>query len=159
MNHLLEIAGKLCEVLLHVDDAVFVGNPCSNIAICTLSSTQLAKHLSEVLINDVCIIGRLLSENKGIDMLLQYLYEHKNIKFLIICGKDVHGHKAGHSLIQLHKFGTDNSNMIINSTSPEPKIISSKQIVEFFQRNISIINEIGESDLVKLQQRVNSLKN
>lgn len=158
MNSILEIIGKACELLLPIEKTVFLGNPNSEIVICTLSSINLAQELSHQILHDVNLVGRLLSENKGIDAILRYLYENKNIKILIICGKDVWGHKAGHSLIQLHRFGVNEQNFIINSSSPDPKILSTKKFIEYFQQNILIINKIDETNSNKIRHLVNSLK-
>lgn len=158
MNLLSEIIGKACEILLPIDNSVFPGNPGSEIVICTLSSISMAHQLSNQILQDTALIGRLLSENKGIDEILEYLYEHKNIKILVICGKEVLGHKAGHSLIQLHRFGVDTQNFIINSSSPDPKILSPKKFIEHFQQNISLIDRINEIDTNKIQQLINKIK-
>ena len=54
--------------------------------------------------NDVSIVGRLLSENKGIDSIINFVNENQKINTIIVCGKEVWGHKAGHSLFELHKM-------------------------------------------------------
>lgn len=158
MNSFLEIVGKACEILLPIDNAVFLGNTRSEIVICTLSSITLAKQLSDQVLSKVNLVGRLLSENKGIDSILHYLYENKNIYVLLVCGKEVMGHKAGHSLIQLHKFGVNENNYIINSSSPFPKLNSSKALIDHFRQNVSVIDKIDEINPIRIQHIINSLK-
>ena len=65
---------------------------------------------------------------------------------IIVCGKEVWGHKSGHSLFQLHKNGIDENKRIINSTSPDPFLTISKSKIEYFQNNITLVNLINESD-------------
>ena len=79
MNTLGEIIGELCNVILPIPEASFSGNSNSSIAVCTLSSIDLLKTFanSEIL-HDISIVGRLLSENKGIDSIIEYV--HTNIK-------------------------------------------------------------------------------
>ncbi len=56
------------------------------------------------------------------------------------------GHKAGHTLFQLHKNGVDKNNRIINSTSPDPHLTVSKSEIQYFQNNITLVNLINETD-------------
>jgi len=65
-------------------------------------------------------VGQLLSENKGIDSIIKHVNKNPQINTIIVCGKEVWGHKSGHSLFELHKNGIDQKNRIINSTSPDP---------------------------------------
>lgn len=65
MNAIGEAIGKLCKVILPINEEFYIGNSDSKIAICTLSSIDLLKNIanSEIL-NKISIVGRLLSENK-----------------------------------------------------------------------------------------------
>ena len=102
------------------------------------------------ILNKVAIIGRLLTENKGIDEIIRYVNYNKNIKKIIICGKEVWGHKAGHSLLQLHKNGVDNNNRIIGSKSPDPVLTVTKSEIDYFQKKVHLINLIGEINIRKV---------
>ena len=105
MNKLSDAIGKLCEVLLPIPEEFYIGNTNSSICVCTLSSIKLLKELkNSQIIENVAIAGRLFTENKGIDSIIKYVNQNKKIKTIIVCGKDVWGHKSGHSLFQLHKF-------------------------------------------------------
>lgn len=159
MNALGEAIGELCKVILPIPEERFLGNPASSVAVCTLSSIDLLKKFqnSDVL-NRICIAGRLLSENKGIDSMIDYVFNNKNVKTIIICGKEVWGHKAGHSLCELHKNGIDSSFRIINSQSPDPFVTLSKNKIKYFQENIHLENMIGETDFSIIEKKIKLLQ-
>ena len=100
--------------------------------------------------NKIAIVGRLLTENKGIDEIILYVNQHSNIKKIILCGRDVWGHKAGHSLLQLHKNGIDNNCRIIGSKSPDPILTVKKSEINYFQQEVKLINLIDEINLKKI---------
>ena len=68
MNLIEEIAGELCKILLPIEEKVFLGNSKSTIVLCTLSSMRLLREIANsVLMKEIMVAGRLLSENKVID--------------------------------------------------------------------------------------------
>jgi len=67
------------------------------------------------------------------------------------------GHKAGHSLLQLHKNGVDNNGRIIDSTSPDPVINLTKSKVKKFQSQVRIIDMIGETNQDKIIQSIKTV--
>ena len=155
MNSLENLAGEICKIILPIPDEVYYGNKDSSVAVCTLSSMDLLKKLSQSeILQNVAIVGRLLSENKGIESLVNHVNENSNIKTIILCGKEVWGHKAGHSLIQLHKNGVDENGRIINSTSPDPIVSVSEQQIKKFQSQVKIIDMIGEKNQEKIIQSI-----
>jgi len=148
VNALGEQIGKLCKIILPIPEESYLGNINSSIAVCTLSSIDLLKKLANPeILNHISIVGRLLSENKGIDSIIKYVNKNQKITTIIVCGKEVWGHKAGHTLFQLHKNGIDKNNRIINSTSPDPYLTVSKSKIQYFQNNITLVNLINEIDL------------
>jgi tetrahydromethanopterin S-methyltransferase subunit A len=154
MNSFAELAGHLCKILLPIPEEVFVGNLQSRVAICTLSSIDFLKEISSSeLMDRVAIAGRLFSENKGIDALIRYVVKHPEIDVIIVCGKEVPGHRAGHALLCAHKYGTDDQNRIINSTSPDPVLSVSKQELEQFQK-IVLVDKIGLTVLQDIKMLV-----
>jgi tetrahydromethanopterin S-methyltransferase subunit A len=147
VNAIGEAIGELCKVILPINEEFYLGNSDSSIAICTLSSIDLLKNFanSEIL-NQISIVGRLLSENKGIDSIIKYVNKNPKVDTIIVCGKEVWGHKSGHSLFQLHKNGTDQNNRIINSTSPDPFLTVSKSEIKYFQDNVNLIDLINVTE-------------
>ena len=157
MNSLSEIAGEICKILLPIHEEVFYGNPHSRVGICTLSSMGLLREIaSSDLLNKVAIAGRLLSENKGIDALVSHVVKNPTLDTIIVCGAEVSGHLAGHSLISLYKYGID-QNRIVNSSSPDPILSASKSEIQQFQKQITVIDKIGETKLEKIRAVVDSL--
>ncbi|QMU54089.1 MAG: tetrahydromethanopterin S-methyltransferase subunit A [Nitrosopumilus sp.] len=147
MNIIAEAIGELCKVILPINEEYFLGNSDSKIAVCTLSSIDLLKNFanSEIL-KDISIAGRLLSENKGIDSIVEFVYKNQKTNTIIVCGKEVWGHKSGHSLFQLCRNGIDKDKRIIGSTSSDPFLSASKSKIEYFQNNVTLIDLINETN-------------
>ena len=157
MNKLSDAIGKLCTVLLPIPEEFYIGNTNSSICICTLSSIKLLKELkNSEIIENVAIAGRLFTENKGIDSIIKYVNQNKKIKTIIVCGKEVWGHKSGHSLFQLHKYGIDKNNRIINSTSPEPILTVSNSQIQYFKKEITLVNLINETNMQLIIDKIQS---
>ena len=158
MNIIGEAIGELCKVVLPINEEFYLGNSESKIAICTLSSIDLLKNIanSEIL-HKISIVGRLLSENKGIDSIIKYLNKNYKVDTIIVCGKDVWGHKSGHSLFQLHKNGIDQNNRIINSSSPDPFLTVSKSEIKHFQDNVKLVNLINVIEIELILKKLEFL--
>ena len=157
MNKLSDAIGKLCEVLLPIPEEFYIGNANSSICVCTLSSIKLLKELqNSQIFENVAIAGRLFTENKGIDSIIKYVNQNKKIKTIIVCGKEVWGHKSGHSLFQLHQNGVDKNNRIINSTSPEPILTVPNSQIQYFQKEIILVNLINETNLQSIIEKIQS---
>ncbi|MGQ0377224.1 MAG: tetrahydromethanopterin S-methyltransferase subunit A [Nitrososphaerota archaeon] len=157
MKTLENAIGKLCKTILPINEEIFFGNQKSAIAICTLSSISLLKEISKSdIMEKISLAGRLLSENKGIDSLVRYTITNNTVKTIILCGKDVTGHKAGHSLLALYKNGIDDDGRIIGSHSPDPVLTVTKSDVTTFCNKVKILDMIGETSLEKINQAVDS---
>jgi len=155
LNKLGDTIGKICGVLLPISEEFYIGNYNSSICICTLSSIKLLKEIkNSKIIDNIAIVGRLFTENKGIDSIIKYINQNKKIKTIIVCGKDVWGHKSGHSLFELHKNGIDNNNRIINSTSPDPFLTVSESEIKYFQKQITLVNLINETNIELINNKI-----
>jgi tetrahydromethanopterin S-methyltransferase subunit A len=99
------------------------------------------------LMDKVALVGRLLSENKGIDAIIKFTLAHPELDRIIVCGREVKGHKAGQALLSLYKNGIDRNGRIIATASPYPILKSSMRNVEAFRKQIVIINAVGTEDI------------
>ncbi len=140
-------AGMLCKVLLPVKQEYYLGSGKVS-AICTLSSFDLLEKISRSsLIDKVLIAGRLVSENKGIDAMIDFSINHPRLSTIILCGKEVKGHRAGQALLSLAHKGIDSSGRIIGAVGPNPIITRPLNDVELFRHQVQIIDLIGTVDI------------
>ncbi len=156
MNIIKELAGEFCKILLPIEETICFGNSNSGTAICVLSSMNFLQEIkNSSLLNKISIVGRLFSENKGIDSLVKHAISN-NITTIILCGKDTSGHRSGHSLLCLYDNGIDQNHRIIGSQSPDPIVTLSKEEVSRFQNQVEVINQIGNMDISEIQSIVES---
>ena len=150
--------GDICKFLIPIKQEYYNGNG-RKIAICTLSSIKLLAEISNdiELMNNVVLVGRLLSENKGIDKIIKYCITNKELEHLVVCGKDAHGHIAGHSIIALWENGITRDGKNIKSKSPYPQLDSSYEDVETLRGRITIHNLIEEMDLNRIKSYVEGI--
>ncbi|MFN4336082.1 MAG: tetrahydromethanopterin S-methyltransferase subunit A [Candidatus Nitrosocaldus sp.] len=154
-----DIAGKVCEFILPIRHDIFIGNPNSSIAVCTLSSIDLLLSISRSdLMQYIAIVGRLLSENKGIDALVRYVIGGKRIRYIIIAGKDSKGHLAGQSLLALWINGIDSNGRIIGSKGKDPTLTVSKDEVDEFRAQINTVIDMRDViDVESIRKYVSTL--
>ncbi len=90
MNSLGNMVGELCKAILPIPEESYQGNSNSTVAVCTLSSLNLLRKIANSdILQHISIVGRLLSENKGIDAIIRHVNQNKKIKTIIVCGKEV----------------------------------------------------------------------
>lgn len=155
MNSVGIAIGELCKLILPIPEESYLGNKTSPIAICTLSSINLLITISKSeILNHISIVGRLLSENKGIDSIIRYVNKNQNIKTIIVCGKEVWGHKAGHSLFAVHRNGIDYQGRIIDSTSPDPTLTVTKDEISYFQNHVILVDMINETNIEAITEKI-----
>ena len=152
MKRLDNAAGRLCKALLPIKHEYYLGAG-KAVAICTLSSIDLLQTISKSdLINRILIAGRLLSENKGIDAIIAFTMKHPDLKRIIVCGKEVRGHRAGQALLALASNGMDSSGRIIGAVGPNPIVTLPQQDVDIFRHQVEINDMIGTVDIGKIAQ-------
>ena len=152
MKRLDNAAGRLCKVLLPIRHEYYLGAG-KAVAICTLSSIDLLQTIGKSdLINRILIAGRLLSENKGIDAIIDFTVKHPNLKRMIVCGKEVRGHRAGQALLALASNGMDSSGRIIGAVGPNAIVTLPQQDVDIFRHQVEINDMIGTVDIGKIAQ-------
>lgn len=140
-------AGRLCKALIPIKHEYYIGNgKCT--AICTLSSIGLLESISKsvAIMNRILIVGRLLSENKGIETIVQFIVDHPQLHNMIICGKEVKGHQAGQALLSLYNNGINDDGIIIGAKGPYPILRSSRKDIEAFRKQIHKIYDLREID-------------
>ena len=153
-NKLEDFAGEACKILFPIRVDVFKGHG-THVSICTLSSIDLLIKISNGrLMKYLAIAGRLYSENKGIDQMIDYCINKTELKYIILCGKDTPGHYPGDALINLIKNGTDSCGRIVGSISPHPFICSSVENIMKFREQVTVVDMRNCFDIGKISETV-----
>ena len=149
------ILGICCYHLLPIKQEYHIGKG-KLIGICTLSSLDLLKEIknNQEIMDNISIVGRLLSENKGIDQIIKYTTNNKSLKYLLLCGEEVKGHLSGQTLIALKNNGFDQNKRVINAVAPYPFLACSNDEIEYFRHHINIIYKIGLKEIDRIKDIV-----
>ncbi|HEV8387407.1 MAG TPA: hypothetical protein VGQ03_07275 [Nitrososphaera sp.] len=121
----------------------------SSIAICTLSSFDLLDRISKTvaLMDKIAIAGRLLSENRGIDAMIEFASRNPGLERIILCGKEVKGHRAGQALLSLAKNGIEPGGRIVGALGPYPILRSQPKDVNTFRNRVQVVDLMGITNL------------
>jgi tetrahydromethanopterin S-methyltransferase subunit A len=155
-QNLENAAGKLCEILIPIKHEYYIGGG-NSIAICTLSSIDLLQTIANRpdIMHRILVAGRLLSENKGLDKLINFTLKHPSLRHIVVCGREVRGHKTGQALMCVHRNGVrSNDARIIGAIGPNPFLSCSQADIELFRRQVIIHDLIGNDDLKTIKNMV-----
>lgn len=130
-----------------------IGNPNSCVAVCTLFSLDLIDRIKP---DNIAIIGKVVTENIGVERIIKNIVTNPNIRYLIICGQEPEGHWVGQALNCIIESGIDSDNRIIGAMGAMPYLRNNtKEEIEQFRKQIKIIDLIGCEDVDKIQHAVN----
>jgi tetrahydromethanopterin S-methyltransferase subunit A len=101
--------------------------------------------------DDVAIYGPLKTENIGIEKIVANTISNPHIRFLVVCGEEIRGHRSGTSLIALHRNGIDQNHKIIEAPGAIPYIENLKdEAIVRFRAQLEVINLIGVREKQKI---------
>ena len=130
-----------------------VGDETNQIVLVTLASSI---DVSGV-IDRIAISGTMKTENIGIEKVIANIISNPNIRYLIVCGAEVHGHLAGDAFLAIHRSGIDEKNRIIGASGAIPFIsnLSSKE-VDRFREQVEIIDLVNVEDIEQIKQAIDA---
>ena len=131
----------------HPGDYV-LGNPEGTVAICTLSNRDLPVRLIAAEEPAVAIAGRCDTENIGVEKVVLNLLANPRIRWLVICGTEAKGHRAGDAFLRLKERGVDADMRVLESASWRP-ILKNLTLLDVarFRQQIEEVNLIGTTDI------------
>lgn len=132
-----------------------VGNKKSPVAVSTLGSDELPEVIAKELgIENFAIVGKIHTENIGIEKVIKNTISNPNIRFLIICGKDTRGHMAGQSLLSLFNKGVNYKKRIIASEGQGPVLKNLEfSEIQHFRAQVEIVDLIGSEDVQGIAEK------
>jgi tetrahydromethanopterin S-methyltransferase subunit A len=129
------------------------------VAVTTLASTDLARQLADEKIPGLAIVGRLETENIGIDKIIKNTIANPNLRYLIVTGTDPKGHLCGQTLLALSENGVDANGRVIGSNGKRPILQNVSQAeIEAFRQQIQMINLIGCECIECVSEKVTALR-
>ena len=125
-----------------------LGNPEGTVAICTLSNRDLPVRLIAAGEQAVAIAGRCDTENIGVEKVVLNLLANPRIRWLVICGTEAKGHRAGDAFLRLKERGVDVDMRVLESASWRP-ILKNLTLLDVaqFRQQIEEVNLIGVADI------------
>jgi len=108
--------------------------------------------------NTVAIYGPLKTENIGIEKIVANTISNPNIRYILLCGEEIRGHRSGSSLISLSENGIDKNHRIINAPGAIPYVENlDEKAIERFQKQIKVIDMIGEKNKIRIDEKIHEL--
>ncbi|MGV9102881.1 MAG: tetrahydromethanopterin S-methyltransferase subunit A [Candidatus Thorarchaeota archaeon] len=129
-----------------------VDNPDLSVAVCTLGKKI-------PLPPPYAIAGTCKTENIGIERVITNVVSNPAIRFLILAGPEVPGHRTGSTLCCLHENGLDETtHKILEAPGAIPYIENIPlDAVERFRNQVEIVDMMGVSNVEEIGNRVQSL--
>jgi tetrahydromethanopterin S-methyltransferase subunit A len=104
---------------------------------------------------NVAIYGPLKTENIGIEKIVANTISNPHIRYLVICGNEIRGHRSGSSLVALNKNGIDEQHRIIDAPGAIPYIENiDEEAIERFRSQIETINLIDVTDKKQINKKI-----
>jgi len=133
-------------------------DPTAQVAVATLASLDLGAQIAEQKPHGLGIVGKLETENIGIEKLIKNVIANPNLRYLVLVGAESKGHKSGEALLALGQNGVDKDGLIIGASGKRPILRNVTQAeVSTFRDQVKIIDMIGCVDLDRINQAISNL--
>ena len=129
------------------------GNPEDPVALVILGAEEFEDY------QGCAIYGSVKTENLGLEKMVANTVSNPNIRYFLLAGEEVKGHRTGNSLKALLENGLDESGRIIGAEGAIPYIENiPREAVERFREQITLIDMVGTTDRETLQQKIFELQ-
>lgn len=160
----LACAGTPCETQVELSAPAWpievgdylLGSPTASVAVTTASSTELPDLLFEESSPDsVAIVGKIETENIGVEKVVRNVISNLNIRFVVVCGKDAQGHFPGQTLLALSRNGMDPTHCVLGSPASRPLLKNLTEVeAEQFRAQVSTIDLLGCTNIKTIVQEI-----
>jgi len=126
-----------------------VGNPEKHVAVVTLDDDLSLP--TEAL----AIYGKSRTENLGVERVVLNTISNQNIRVVVVCGEEIHGHMAGQAIIALWKNGIDEAKRIVGALGAIPYIQNlPESFIKRFREQVEVVDLIGVTDEKRLKSKL-----
>ncbi len=142
----------------YVPGQYFVADPNAPVAVTTLGSVDLAEQVSQRPPPGLCIVGKVETENIGIEKIIKNVLSNPAIRFLVCAGNEPPKHMTGATMVALFENGIDQNKKIIGSPGMRPMLPNtSEEEVQAFRERIEPVVMIGCTDVKAIHAKVAEL--
>jgi tetrahydromethanopterin S-methyltransferase subunit A len=142
----------------YVPGSYFVTDPAAPVAVTTLGSVALAEAVSRNPPAGLCIVGKVETENIGIEKIIKNVVSNPAIRYLICAGNEPPRHLTGATLLALFANGMDGRNRIPGSPGMRPVLPNTSAAeVQAFRKQLQPIDMIGCTDVSAIHARIAEL--
>jgi tetrahydromethanopterin S-methyltransferase subunit A len=142
----------------YVPGKYFVHNPGAPVAVTTLGSVELAEQVAESAPEGLCIVGKVETENIGIEKIIKNILSNPAICWLLCAGKEPPKHLTGATIIALFENGIDEQHRIIGSPGMRPVLPNTSEAeITAFRNRIKPVNMIGCTDVAQIHAKITEL--
>ncbi|MBS3790014.1 MAG: tetrahydromethanopterin S-methyltransferase subunit A [Candidatus Thermoplasmatota archaeon] len=125
------------------------GDPESPVAVITLSDKF------DFDPEKVAIWGPMKTENLGIEKVAANVLSNPNIRFIVVCGKEIRGHRSGQTILALIENGLEENGRIKGSKGAVPYIENiSHDAVERFRNQVDVIDLLDVTSKEKIDDAI-----
>jgi len=136
----------------------FVHDTAAPVAVTTLGSVDLAKEVSNLAPKGLCIVGKVETENIGIEKIIKNVLSNQAIRYLVCAGAEPPKHMTGATMVALFQNGTDEFNRVIGSPGMRPVLPNTSHAeVDEFRKRIEPIDMVGETDAATIAAKIREL--
>lgn len=120
----------------------------SPVAVCTMASIDLVDQIPR---DGVAVVGKCVTENLGIEKIVENITANPRIRFLILCGMVSKGHFVGQAIKCLVENGIDQGGRIIGAKGAMPVLKNVfRERIEQFRRQVEPIDLEGVEDIPRI---------
>ena len=142
----------------YVPGSYFVADATAPVAVTTLGSVDLAKDVSQNPPPGLNIVGKVETENIGIEKIIKNIVSNPAIRYLICAGNEPPKHLTGATLLALFENGIDENNKIPGSPGMRPVLPNTTaREVMAFREQVEPIDMIGCTDVATIHTKVTEL--
>ncbi len=126
-----------------------IGKPESPVAVVTLSDDF------DFDADKIAIWGPMKTENLGIEKVIANVLSNPNIRFVVICGEEIRGHRSGQTMTALIENGLQENGRIRGSEGAVPYIENiTHEAVERFREQVDGIDLLDVTSKEKIDEAV-----
>ncbi|MDX2142933.1 MAG: DUF4346 domain-containing protein [Rhodospirillaceae bacterium] len=128
------------------------------VAVTTLGSVALADEIAGAKPNGLCIVGKVETENIGIEKIIRNVISNPAIRYFVCAGAEPPKHLTGGTFLALFKNGIDGQKKIPGAPGMRPQLPNlAPAEVEAFRRQVEPVNLIGCIDVARIAATVAEL--